>query len=102
MTSDTSPEQIARLITDFATSIKNEKHDVSTSNILIRADDKKLEAKMCEVNSFLGKSRKKKNYYLTEHFMRIKRNHLNTGKIHLNQKGLKFLSDIFVKELSRF
>ena len=30
---------------DLATSIKNEKHDVSVSNIMIRVDDKKLEEK---------------------------------------------------------
>ena len=28
-----------------------------------------------------------------------KRNHLNKGNLHLNEKGRKFLSDIFVKEL---
>ena len=31
----------------------------------------------------------------------MKRNHLNKGKLHLNQKGTKLLSDIFVKELSK-
>ena len=41
LSSDKSPEEIARSITDLATSIKNEKHDVSISNIIIRADDKK-------------------------------------------------------------
>ena len=38
---DKSPEEMARSITDLATSIKNEKRDTSTSNIIIRADDKK-------------------------------------------------------------
>ena len=99
--SDKSPEEIARSITDLATSIKNEKHDVSISNIIIPADDKKLEEKRCEVNSFLGKLCKEKNFYLIDHSTRIKRNHLNKGKLHLNQKGTKLLSDIFVKELSK-
>ena len=53
LSSDRSPE-IARSIIDLATSIKNKKHDVSISNIIIRADDKKLEEKRCGVNSFLG------------------------------------------------
>ena len=101
LSSDKSPEEIARSITDLATSIKNEKHDVSISNIIIQADDKKLEEKKCKVNSFLGKLCKEKNFYLIDHSTRIKRNHLNKGKLHLNQKGTKLLSDIFVKELSK-
>ena len=96
--SDKSSEEIARSIIDLATSIKNEKHDVSISNI-IQEDDKKLEEKRCEVNSFLGKLCKEKNYYLIDHSTRIKRNHLNKGKLHLNKKSTKLLSDIFVKEL---
>ena len=101
LSSDKSSEEIARSIIDLATSVKNEKHDVSISNIIIPADDKKLEEKRCEVNSFLGKLCKEKNYYLIDHSTRIKRNHLNKGKLHLNQKGTKSFSDIFVKELSK-
>ena len=41
MSSDKSPKEIARSVIDLARSIKNEKHDVSISNIIIRADDKK-------------------------------------------------------------
>ena len=78
---DKSPEEIARLITDLAASITNEKHDASISNIMIRADDKKLEEKGSEVNSFLGKLCEEKNYYLTDHSTRIKRSHLNNGYI---------------------
>ena len=99
--SDKSPEEIARSIIDLATSIKNQKHDVSISSIIIRADDKKLKEKRCEANSFLRKSCKEKNFYLIYYSTRIKRNHLNKGKLHLNQKGTKLLSDIFVKELSK-
>ena len=44
---------------------------------------------------------KEKNFYLIDHSARIKRNHLNKGKLHLNQKGTKLLCDIFVKELSK-
>ena len=101
LSSDKSPEEIAIIIIimNLATSIKNEKLDVSISNIIIRADGKKLDEKRCKVNSFLGKLCKEKNYYLIVHFTRIKRNHLNKRKLHLNQKGTKFLSGIFVKEL---
>ena len=41
------------------------------------------------------------NYYLIDHPTRIKGNHLNKGKLYLNQKGTKLLSDNFVKELSK-
>ena len=58
LSSDKSPEEIARSIIDLATSIKN------NSNIIIRVEDKKLEEKRCEVNSFLGKLSKEKNLYL--------------------------------------
>ena len=100
LSSDKSSEEITRSIILFATSITNEKHDVSMSNVIIRAHDKKLEEKRCELNSFLGKLCKEKNHYLIDHSTIIKRNHLNKGKLHLNQKGTKLLSDIFVKELS--
>ena len=66
-------EEIARSITDLATSIKNEKHDVSMFNIIIRVHDKKLEEKRCVVNSFLGKLCKEKNFYLISHSTRIKK-----------------------------
>ena len=96
-----SSEEIARSITDLATSIKNKKHDASISNIIIRPDDKKLEEKRCEGNSFLRKLYKEKNYYLIGHSTIIKRNHLSKAKLQLNQKGTKKLSDIFVKKLTK-
>ena len=67
LSSDKSLEEIARSIIDLATSIKNKKHDVSISNTIIRADDKKPEGKRCEVNSSLGKLCKEKNFYLIDH-----------------------------------
>ena len=98
---DKYPEEIARSINDLATLIKNGKHVVSMSKIITRAGDKKTRRKECEVNSFLGKLWKEKKYYLIDHSTRIKRNHLNKGELHLNQKGTKLSSDIFVKELSK-
>ena len=96
-----SSEEIARSVTDLAISIKNKKHDASISNIIIRPDDKKLEEKRCEGNSFLRKLYKEKNYYLIGHSTIIKRNHLSKVKLQLNQKGTKKLSDIFVKQLTK-
>ena len=46
LSSDKSLEETARSIIHLATSIEDEKHDVNISNIIIRADDKKLEEKM--------------------------------------------------------
>lgn len=43
LSSDKSPEEIARSKIDLATSIKNEKHDVNISNIIILKNSKKLE-----------------------------------------------------------
>ena len=82
-------------------SVRSCPYKISISSIIIRADDKKLKEKRCEANSFLRKSCKEKNFYLIYYSTRIKRNHLNKGKLHLNQKGTKLLSDIFVKELSK-
>ena len=101
LSSDKSPEEIARSTIDLATSIRDEKHDFSIFNIIIWADNKKLKEKKSEVNSFLRKLCKKKSYYLINHSTRIKRNHLNKGKLHLNQKGKKLLSDTFVKVLPK-
>ena len=100
VSSDKASEEIARSIIDLATSIKSKKHEVSISNIIIQTDHKKLEEKRCEVNNLLGKSCKEKNYYFIDHSTGIKRSYLKKGKLHLNQKETKLLSDIFVKELS--
>ena len=60
LSSDKSPEEIARSIIDLAASIKSKRHGVTISNIIIPADDKKLEEKMDKVNSFLRKLCKEK------------------------------------------
>ena len=36
---------------------------------------------------------------LINHSKKIKPNHLNRGKLHLNQKGSKVLGDAFLKEI---
>ena len=41
---------IAKEIVDLATSLKNNQHDVSVSNIILRTDNSKLNAKRCDVN----------------------------------------------------
>ena len=51
---DRSPELIAKSIIDLALTLKNESHDVSVSNIIVRNDSDTLNKKGCEVNVFNG------------------------------------------------
>ena len=80
--------------------MKNELHDVSVSNIIVRDDSDTLNKKGCEVNAILMELCKEKNIYLIDNSKKIKSQHLNKGKLDLNQKGSRLLSDIFLKEIS--
>ena len=42
---------------------------------------------------------KERKLDLINHSKKIKSNHLNGGKLHLNQKGLKILGDALLKEM---
>ena len=97
---DRSPELIAKYIIDLALTLKSESHDVSVSNIIERNDSETLNKKGCEVNAILMELCKEKNIYLIDNSKKIKPQHLNNGKLHLNQKGSRLLSDIFLKEIS--
>ena len=55
---------IAKEIVDLATSLKNNQHDVSVSNIILRTDNSKLNAKRCEVNQILSELCHEKNISL--------------------------------------
>ena len=46
-------EVITKEIVDLATSLKNNQHDISVSNIIVRTDNSKLNGKRCEVNQIL-------------------------------------------------
>ena len=43
---------------------------------------------------------KERKLNLTNHSKKLKPNHQNRGKLHLNQKGSKVLGDVFLKEIS--
>ena len=43
---------------------------------------------------------KERKLDLINHSKKIKASHLNRGKLHPNQKGLKVLGDEFLKEIS--
>ena len=97
---DRSPELTAKSIIDLALTFKSESHDVSVSNIIVRNDSDTPNKKGCEVNAILIELCKEKNIYLIDSSKKIKPQHLNKGKLHLNQKGSHLLSDIFLKEIS--
>ena len=103
-TNDLNPNQtsevIAREIVHLPTSLKNNQHDVSVSNIL-RTDNSKLNAEWWEVNQILSQLCHERNIYLIDHSKKIKPNHLNKGKLHLNKNGSNILSRTFVNEISR-
>ena len=98
---DRSPELIAKSIIDLALTLKNESHDVSLSNIIVRNDSDILNKKGCQVNAVLMEMCREKNIYLIDNSKKVKPQHINKGKLHLNQKGSHLLSDIFLKEISR-
>ena len=101
LNSNQTSEVIAKEIVDLATSLKNNQHDVSVSNIILRTDNSKLNAKRCEVNRILSQLCQERNMYLIDHSKKIKPNHLNKGKLHLNKNGSNILSRTFVNEISR-
>ena len=81
--------------------LKNEPHDVRVSNIIVRNDSDTLNKKGCEVNAVLMEICREKNIYLIGNSKKVKPQHINKGKLHLNQKGSRLLSDMSLKEISR-
>ena len=84
----------------MAVPLKRNSRDVSVSIIIVRTDDSNLSEKGCEVNAHLTEMCKERKLNLINHSKKIKPNHLNRGKLHLNQKGSKVLGDAFLKEIS--
>ena len=100
MNTERSPELIANSI--VATTLKGNSRDVSASNIIVRGENTNLNEKECDVNAHLPEMFKERKLNLINHSKKIKPNHLNRGKLHLNQKGLKVFGDAFLKEISVF
>ena len=90
-----SPELIAISIVDLARTLKGNSRDVIVSNIIVRTDNSNLNKKGCEVNAHLTEMCKERKLNLINYSKKIKSNHLNRDKLHLNQKGLKVLGDAF-------
>ena len=90
-------ELIAKSFVDLVTTLKGKSLDVSVSNIIVRTDNTNLnDEKGCEVNAHLRELCKERKLNLINHSKKIKPNHLNRGKLHLNQTGSKVLSDAFL------
>ena len=96
---DRPPELIAKSITDTATTLRSEKHDVTVSNIISRNDH--LQTKAKKVNVHLARLCKENSFSLIDHAERIKPTHINHSKLHLNRHGYNILQDTFVQALSK-
>ena len=59
----TTVKSIANTIIVLAMSLKNDQHDVSISNIILRTGNTDLNGKGCLVNSILAEMCKEKNIY---------------------------------------
>ena len=101
LNSNQTSEVIAKEIVDITTSLKNNQHEVSVSTIILRTDNSKLNVKRCNINQILSQLCHERNIYLIDHSKKIKPNHLNKGKLHLNKNGSNVLSHTFVNEISR-
>ena len=63
--SNQTSEAITKDIADLTTSLKNNQHGVSVSNIILRTDNSKLNVKRCEVNQIYP------NYVMKEIFISL-------------------------------
>ena len=93
-----SPIEIAESVMEQALSLKNENHDVSISNIIIRRDKWKTKAE--EVNVNLKDMCMKNNMFYVDHTKSLKQQHLNRSRLHLNSKGNIILGKTFVSHIS--
>ena len=88
---DINLQDIAISIVNLAFSMKDENCDVSMSNIILRTGNKKFSQKCHEVNTHLKDMCKEKNIYLIDNTNKIKAQHLNKDKFHLNDRVLMYL-----------
>ena len=99
LASDRPPDLIAKSIVDVASSMKNENHDVTVSNIITRTDH--LKEKANEVSDYLSKLCMEGTIYLIDHSKTLKTQHLNGSKLHLNRRGTPILQNTLCKFLSQ-
>ena len=97
----TAPVEIAKNIVNLASEMISAKSDISISTIITRTDKPELNKKGTEVNNHLKEMCKEKNIFLIDNTKRIKPNHLNSSKLHLNKRGDKIIGNIFTQHLSK-
>ena len=98
VSSNKTPETIAKSILDLATSSKSTTCDISLSNILTKKD--KHQQKAQEINSYLKELCKEFNIRHIDHEKSIKPQHLNKSRLHLNKRGTSILLINFMLEIS--
>ena len=99
LVSDRPPDLTATSIVDVASSMKNENHDVTVSNIVTRADH--FKGKANEVNDYLSKLCMERNICLIDHSKTLKTQYLNGSKLHLNRRSAPVLQNTLCKFLSK-
>ena len=92
--SDRPPDLIAKSLVGVACNMKNEKHDVTVSNIVTRPEHFKKKAK--EVNDYSSNLYMERNIYLIGHSKTFKTQHLNWSKLHLNMRSASILQNTIV------
>ena len=97
--SDQPPDLIGKSKVDVASSMKNEKHDVTVSNKITRADH--FKKKVSKVNDYSSKLCMEKNIYLINNWKTLKTQHLNGNKLHLNRRGGLIFQNTLCKSLSK-
>ena len=90
LNSQRSPELIAKSIAHLVASLKNENQDVSIPNIIARTDNQDLRENAITINKALSEICRERNLHLIDNSKKIKQQHLNKSKLHLNQKGVRY------------
>ena len=85
--SETSPDMIAKSIADVASSLKSNSCDVSVSSIIVRKDTDELHERALERNKHLEDICIERNLFFMDNSKKIKEQHLNNYKLHLNRVG---------------
>ena len=81
--------------------MKSKRCHAGISNVIPRTDKKKLNQKGYGVNTTLKKLCTGRNTYLIDNINKIKEQHSNRSKLHLNKRGSNMPCSTFIPELSR-
>ena len=68
---------------------------------LINRKETELREKALTANKELSEVRRERNLYLIDNSKNVKQQHLNNGKLHSNQKGVRVLSDVYLREIRK-